>query len=215
MQRSHPATTTRLLLTGSLMLWPGSVSSEPSLIVGGQLGAAHHLSQTSQVDGVSGATIEVEDETISELGFAPGLLLDWCVLALGPGDLGSRATVHWTVPSGFVDAGLLLRYRLRLGKPGALGVEPWLGGGIWAGTIGLAHGHWYLLTGGSLGLDLVLPDPRFRLGMFSDLNMVNFRGRSFQQQVEGQTVDMEQRYDSTLVGLAFSIRLGSIADVGP
>ncbi len=181
----------------------------PNLIIGGSAGYAHHFGTVAQIDGVTGASTQVDDRSFADPGFGLGFFLDFGFVDAGPGNIGLTASFLASVPTVYLEVGLSLRYRMRFETRRASrlrAVEPFVGFGAWFAFREEQMSDFYLIIGPSLGVDLELGPPGLYVGFSLDINVVDPVPVTTTETVGGYPVEIEWRLDDVVGALRIGYR---------
>lgn len=181
----------------------------PNMVLGISTGFVDHFGKSSEIDALSGATLQLEDKKINKPGGAAGVYADFGFVRLGPGDLGLSMGFWTSFPDLYFDIGIIPRYRFLFDTKIAAfpRVEPWLGIPVFFTFQDKFSQDFFLMLGGSLGCDFALGKSNFVLGLSLHINAVNPVPVKEKVALHGQTHKLEHRLDAvfTVVNLGYRV----------
>lgn len=187
----------------------GGTRSHPRVMLGGALGVSDHFGKSVSVDAVSGASVQLPDEKVNDVGAAVGGYGDFGLVRLGPGDLGLQLLFLASFPQRYIDIGFVPRYRflLKTGRTGIPTVEPWLGGSLFLTFEDRFSKDFYFMFAGALGCDISLGKTGWVLGLAVYINAVNPFPVKETVEINGESHRLSHRRDSVIGLLNFAYRV--------
>ena len=164
-----------LIALGSDADQPEETDSLPDLELGVSAGYSHHFTRTVEIDGISGATRNVEGSDTSDPGFQGGLLAHFALFEAGTGIAGISLHGHMTFPGPYIELGAMPRFgwSLPVESDTLYAVRPWLGLGAWFAFYEEFSKDFFLVLGPSLGCEFEVFAKDLVLGLAMDTGLAD------------------------------------------